>query len=91
MVSSQWTGGGSAAVTDKPAEPETSPDSADMEAVEDTIIEVKRAVLATLLNRLAEQGLLSKSTNQKALDLVHLRVDFPPFFRYPVCSTEEAG
>ena len=90
MVNSHWADGGTSAAKDNP-EPENHHAPADTESAEEPIVEVKRAVICALLTRLTEQGLISKSTNQKAFDLVHLRVDFPRFFRYPVCSTEEAG
>ena len=92
MTGSQWKGGEAAAAEAilSDAEPGNSPNLTSSETVEEVIIDVKRAVICALLARLAEQGLISNSTNQKALDLVHLRVDFPRFFRYPLCSTEEA-
>lgn len=47
-------------------------------------------VMSILLRRLFDLGLLSKSTYQGAAEMVHSMIDFPDFFGYPVCLTEEA-
>ncbi len=51
----------------------------------------QRELISVLLERILSIGLISKSTYSSALDLVHSSIDFPDFFRYPVCLTEEAN
>ena len=51
----------------------------------------QRELISVLLERILSSGLISKSTYSSALDLVHSSIDFPDFFRYPVCLTEEAN
>ena len=56
-----------------------------MEVVE--MESAQQALIHALLNAVCELGLISKSTYSGAVDLVHLSIDFPDFFRYPVCLT----
>jgi hypothetical protein len=51
----------------------------------------QRELVSVLLDTLYTRGLLSKTTYLNAVDLVHSVMDIPPFFRYPVCLTEEAS
>ncbi len=51
----------------------------------------QRELVSILLDTLYTRGLLSKTTYLNAVDLVHSVMDIPPFFRYPVCLTEEAS
>ena len=51
----------------------------------------QRELLNILLQTVYDRGLLSKTTYLNAVDLVHSVMDIPPFFRYPVCLTEEAS
>ncbi len=51
----------------------------------------QRKLISVLLECILSIGLISKSTYSSALDLVHSSIDFPDFFRYPVCLTEEAN
>ena len=50
----------------------------------------QRELVSILLEAIYTRGLLSKTTYLNAVDLVHSAVDIPPFFRDPVCLTEEA-
>lgn len=50
----------------------------------------QRNLVSVLLGHILSAGLISKTTYSMALDLVHSSIDFPDFFRYPVCLTEEA-
>ena len=50
----------------------------------------QRELLSVLLGDVFTRGLISKTTYLKAEDLVHSVMDFPEFFRYPVCLTREA-
>lgn len=50
----------------------------------------QREIMAVLLGRLRDEGLIADRTYLKAVDLVHSSVDFPDFFRYNVCSEKEA-
>ena len=49
----------------------------------------QRELISVLLGRISAQGLISRSTYLKAEDLVHSVIDFPEFFRYPVCLPKE--
>ena len=51
----------------------------------------QRELMSALLKAVYTRGLLSKTTYLNAVDLVHSVMDIPPFFRYPVCLTEEAS
>lgn len=50
----------------------------------------QRNLVSVLLGHILSAGLISKTTYSRALDLVYSSIDFPDFFRYPVCLTEEA-
>ena len=50
----------------------------------------QRELVSVLLECVFSAGLISKTTYSGAVDLVHSSIDFPDFFRYPVCLTEEA-
>lgn len=50
---------------------------------------MQREVASVLLKQLHDQGLIAKTTYLSAVDLVHSVIDFPEFFRYPVCLTKE--
>ena len=50
----------------------------------------QREIMAVLLKRVYESGLIAESTYSKTVDLVHSMIDFPEFFRYTVCSEKEA-
>lgn len=47
----------------------------------------QRELLSVLLAEVCMLGLISKTTYSGAVDLVHSSIDFPSFFRYPVCLT----
>ena len=47
----------------------------------------QRELLSVLLEEVCTLGLISKTTYLGAADLVHSSIDFPSFFRYPVCLT----
>ena len=51
----------------------------------------QRELVSILLEHIFSAGLISKTTYSGALDLVYSSIDFPDFFRYPVCLTEEAN
>ena len=51
----------------------------------------QRDLVSVLLGHILSAGLISKTTYSGALDLVHSSIDFPDFFRYPVCLAEEAN
>ena len=51
----------------------------------------QRELLSVLLGDIFSRGLISKTTYLKAEELVHSVVNFPEFFRCPVCVTKEAG
>ena len=51
----------------------------------------QRELLSVLLQTVYDRGLLSKTAYLNAVDLVHSVMNIPPFFRYPVCLTKEAG
>ena len=51
----------------------------------------QRELVSVLLEAVYTRGLLSKTAYLNAVDLVHSVIDIPPFFRYPVCLTEEAN
>lgn len=51
----------------------------------------QRELMSVLLDTVYARGLLSKTTYLSAVDLVHSALDIPPFFRYPVYLTKEAG
>ena len=51
----------------------------------------QRELVSVLLEAVYTCGLLSKTTYLSAMDLVHSVMDIPPFFRYPVCLTEEVS
>ena len=51
----------------------------------------QRELVSVLLERVYSAGLISKTTYSSAVDLVHSSIDFPDFFRYPVCLTEEVS
>ena len=51
----------------------------------------QRELLSVLLQTVYDYGLLSKAAYLNAVDLVHSVIDFPEFFRYPVCLTKEAN
>lgn len=51
--------------------------------------DVQQEILNVLLGLLSEQGLISESTHDKAVNLVHSTIDFPEFFEYCVCCQEE--
>ena len=51
----------------------------------------QRELVRVLLETIYTRGLLSKNAYLNAVDLVHSVMDIPPFFRYPVCLTEEAS
>ena len=50
----------------------------------------QRELVSVLLEHIRSLGLISHSTYSVAVDLVHSVIDFPEFFRYPVCLTKEA-
>lgn len=47
--------------------------------------ETQRAVLSALLTILHEQDFVDDNTYDSANRLLHSVMDFPEFFRYPVC------
>lgn len=49
----------------------------------------QRELVKALLEHILSQGLISKTTYSKAVDLVHSVIDFPELFQYPVCLTKE--
>ena len=51
----------------------------------------QQELMSVLLDAVHGRGLLSKTTYLNAADLVHSAMDIPPFFRYPVGLTKEAG
>ena len=51
----------------------------------------QRELVSVLLNHIRSLGLISNSTYSGAVDLVHSVIDFPEFFRYPVCLIKEAS
>ena len=51
----------------------------------------QRELVSVLLDHIRSLGLISHSTYSRAVDLVHSAIDFPAFFRYPVCLTKEAS
>ena len=51
----------------------------------------QRELLSVLLKEVCTLGLTSKTTYLGAADLVHSSIDFPNFFRYPVCLTGGIG
>ena len=51
----------------------------------------QKELVGVLLDHVHSLGLISDFTYSKALDLVHSVIDFPEFFRYPVCLTKEAN
>ncbi len=51
----------------------------------------QRELVSVLLDHIRSLGLISNSTYSGAVDLVHSVIDFPDFFQYPVCLTEEAS
>ena len=50
----------------------------------------QRELIGVLLEHIRSLGLISDFTYSRAMDLVHSVIDFPEFFRYPVCLTKEA-
>ena len=50
----------------------------------------QKELVSILLDHVRSLGLISDFTYSKAMDLVHSVIDFPEFFQYPVCLTEEA-
>ena len=50
----------------------------------------QRELVSVLLDHIRSLGLISNSAYSGAVDLVHSVIDFPEFFRYPVCLTKEA-
>ena len=50
----------------------------------------QRELVSVLLEHIRSLGLISHFTYSVAVDLVHSVIDFPEFFRYPVCLTKEA-
>lgn len=51
----------------------------------------QRELVSVLLEHVHSLGLISDRTYSGAMDLVHSAMDFPAFFRYPACLTEEAA
>ncbi len=51
----------------------------------------QRELVSILLNHIHSLGLISDFIYSGAVDLVHSVIDFPEFFRYPVCLTKEAS
>ena len=51
----------------------------------------QRALVSVLLDHIRSLGLISNSTYDRAVDLVHSVIDFPEFFQYPVCLAKEAS
>ena len=51
----------------------------------------QRELVSVLLDYIRSLGLISNSTYSGAVDLVHSVIDFPEFFRYPVCLTKAAN
>ena len=51
----------------------------------------QRGLLSVLLKEVCTLGLISKTTYLGAADLVHSSIDFPNFFRYPVCMSLTGG
>ena len=51
----------------------------------------QRELVSVLLDHIRSLGLISNSAYSGAVDLVHSVIDFPAFFRYPVCLTKEAS
>ena len=47
--------------------------------------ETLKAVLSALLDILREHDLVDHNTYDSANSLLHSAIDFPEFFRYPVC------
>ena len=50
----------------------------------------QREIIAVLLKRVYESGLITESVYSKAADLVYSAIDFPEFLQYTVCSEKEA-
>ena len=51
----------------------------------------QRELAGVLLDHIHSLGLISDFTYSRAVDLVHSVIDFPEFFRYPVCLTKEVS
>ncbi len=51
----------------------------------------QKELVSVLLDHIRSLGLISNSTYDRAVDLVHSVIDFPEFFQYPVCLTKEAN
>lgn len=51
----------------------------------------QKELVKVLLDHIRALGLISDFTYSRAVDLVHSVIDFPEFFRYPVCLTKEAN
>ena len=51
----------------------------------------QRELVKVLIGCILSAGLISKTTYSSALDLVHSSIEFPDFFRYPVCLKEEVN
>ncbi len=51
----------------------------------------QRELVSVLLDHIRSLGLISNSTYSGAVDLVHSVMDFPEFFRHPVCLTKEVA
>ena len=49
----------------------------------------QRELVSVLLDHIRSLGLISNSTYDRAMDLVHSVTDFPDFFQHPVCLTKE--
>lgn len=50
----------------------------------------QRDMLAVLLGRVWERGLISEVTYKSARNSLASSIDFPSLFGYPVCLTKEA-
>ncbi len=49
----------------------------------------QREIMAVLLKRVYESGLITESVYSKAAELVYSTIDFPDFLRYTACSEKE--
>ncbi len=50
----------------------------------------QRELVSILLDHIRSLDLISNSTYDRAVDLVHSVIDFPEFFRYP-CVLDKGG
>ena len=50
---------------------------------------VQKELIGVLLDHIRTLGLISDAAYSGAMDLVHSAMDFPEFFRCPVCAVKE--